>query len=191
MRILCLLLLTGILFSSCQKEISWDGFVDPGGGGGGTGGGGSSTYYIRFKKDGVQKEFTAAAMAKITNFGAAGFIGLNLVANQSLSSLEGLNIGANFFNGTSPAVGVYTENDPSTNYLVAGVYNPNSTTIVYGAGIYFPSAKPLVIRILTMTATEMTGTFEGAFYKTDVASGSLPTGEHFLFTEGQFKLKIQ
>lgn len=174
--------------SSCQKEISYDAAT----GGGGGGGGGGSTYYIKFKKDGVQKNFTSATMAKITDFTGTGVIGLNLIASENVTSgsLEGINIGINFSNGTQPRTGIFREDDVSLDYVMVGVYNPNSTTIVYGAGIFTPTAKPLVVNILTKTATEMTGTFEGAFYKTDIVAGTI-TAENVLLTEGEFKLKIQ
>ena len=174
--------------TSCQKEITLDDGTT--GGTGGTGGTGSG-YYIKFKKDGTQKTFTSYPMAKIISFQGAGLTSLALTAGVNPSTtLEGINVGINFFNGTAPQTGTYSEDDASLDYGVAGVYNPNSTTIVYAAGIYTPSAKPLVVKILTKTATEMTGTFEGAFYKQDVSTATFYS-EYYMLTEGEFKLKIQ
>jgi len=59
-----------------------------------------------------------------------------------------------------------------------------------GAGIQSPSVKPLVINILTKTNTEITGTFEGAFYKEDLASGTMYP-DYILVTGGEFKLQIK
>jgi len=191
-RILSVLsLVFAIGFSSCQKELSLDTTNGTGGTGGGGGGGGSTSYYIKGKKDGVAFNYTANTMAKITNFGAGtNTLSLALIAGAGGTSLEGLNIGGNFQNGTSPEVGEYSEADNTLDYVIAGVYNPNSMDMVWGAGVFFPTAKPLTIKIATKTATEMTGTFEGAFYKTDLGSGTIGP-EFILFTEGEFKLKIQ
>jgi hypothetical protein len=150
--------------------------------------GNKSTYYIKGKKDGTPFTYSANAMAEITNLG--GFITMSLVASAQPggTNMEGLNIGANFFVG-QPVVGTYSEDYTGTDYLVAGVYNPNSATIVWGAGIHTPTAKPLKITITSKTATEITGTWEGAFYKQDV---SIPMiyNNYTLFTEGEFKLPI-
>ncbi len=178
-------------FSSCQKEVSLPRTITDTTGGGGTGGGGTpggSAYYIKCKKDGVQKSYTSFASANIIDL-TSGVMSLALVAGTP-NSLEGFNIGINFFNSTPIKVGTYTEGYPGLEYIVGGVYNPNSTSIVYGAGLQTPSIKPLVVKILTKTTTEMTGTFEGAFYKLDINSGSIST-EYFLFTEGVFKLPVK
>ena len=157
-------------------------------------GGTASTYYIKGKKNGAAFNFSANAMAQITNFSSTGgFISLALIANAQPNgaSLEGLNIGANFFNGQAPKVGTYSEDYTGTDYLVAGVYNPNSTSIVWSAGIHYPTAKPLKIVIVSKTASEVTGTFEGAFYKQDLSNPSSSSDEYVLFTEGEFKLPVK
>jgi hypothetical protein len=191
-RLFSVFVLFAFLFSSCQKELSFDTTGGSGGGnnnGGGGNTGGGSGYYIRGKKDGVAFNLSAVTMAKITDLGQ-GIISLSLVASAGGTNMEGINIGINFANGKSPAVGTYSEDDSSLDYSILGVYNPNSTTVVYGAGVFSPSARPLVVKILSKTNTEMTGTFEGAFYKTELSSGTIGP-EFILFTEGEFKLKIQ
>ncbi len=130
-------------------------------------------------------------MAKIVDFTAlGGFISLSLNANASAGiSLEGIGLGINFFNGTTPIVGTYSETDVTLDHLVVGVHTENNPTFTYNAGIFTPSVKPLVVKILTKTATEMTGTFEGAFYKTLLPAGTI--AGYSLLTNGEFKLKIQ
>lgn len=182
------ILLLAFTITSCQKEITLD--VGNTGGTGNTGGN-TSTYYIKFKKDGESKMFTVYPQAKVINFSGTGLISLALTANANAgTTLEGINVGINFFNGTSPQTGTYSEESTSLDYAVAGVYNANSTTVVYAAGIQTPTVKPLVVKILSKTATEMTGTFEGAFYKQDVSTLTF-YNEYYLLTEGEFKLKIQ
>lgn len=171
--------LTALTLTSCKKSGNDDD--------------GDNGYYIKGKKDGTSFTYSANAMAKITDFSStAGMISLAFTANAqpNAASLEGLSLSINFQNGKSPAVGTYTEDYSGTDYITAGVYNPGSATIVWGAGIHYPTAKALKINILTRSDTEMTGTFEGAFYKQDV---SVPAvyDEYMLFTEGEFKLPIK
>jgi hypothetical protein len=152
---------------------------------------GDKGYYIKGKKDGVAFNYSVNAMANIQDFSAsANTISLALLANAQSNTLEGINVGINFFNGKTPATGEYTEEYTGLDYLVAGVYNPNSMTITWAAGLHTPTAKPLKINILTKSATEVTGTFEGAFYKQDV---SIPAfyDDYTLFTECEFKLPIK
>jgi hypothetical protein len=111
-------------------------------------------------------------------------------AQPNATSLEGVVVSITFSNGKSPAVGTYSEDDPSLDYMAAGVYNPNSMTITWAAGLHYPSIKPLKINILTKTTTEMTGTFEGAFYKQDASTATL-YDDHILFTECEFKLPVK
>jgi hypothetical protein len=174
-----LFLLTSVVFTSCSKEKS--------------AGQDGSTYYIKGKKDGVAFTYSANAMAKITDFSSSGAgISLAFMANAqpNAASLEGLAVSINFSDGITPAVGTYTEDYSGFDYVTAGVYNPNSMTIVWASGLHYPTVKPLKINILTKTATEMTGTFEGAFYKQDV---SIPEiyDDQILFTECEFKLPVK
>ena len=165
------------LFSSCKKDTSSNG-----------------GYYIKGKKDGVAFTYSSNTMAMITDYTSSGAgMGLSLMASPqavSASSMEGLGVSINFSNGVSITPGTYTEDYAGYDYTTAGVYNPNSTTIVWGAGIHYPTVKPLKVTILTKTATEMTGTLEGAFYKQDVSTGEL-YDEYTLFTECEFKLPIK
>lgn len=180
------LLLTAFFFTSCQKEYSAGDSSRPGGNN-------KSTYYIKGKKDGVAFTYSANAMAMISDYSSAGGgIALSLMANAqaSATNLEGMAISIAFSDGKSPAVGTYGENDPTLDYIVAGVYNPNSMTITWAAGLHSPSIKPLKINILTKTTTEITGTFEGAFYKQDASTGTL-SDDHILFTECEFKLPVK
>jgi hypothetical protein len=172
--IILLLAFTSISFISCQKEFTGDTT---------TTGTTSSGYYIKGKKDGVAFNFTTMAQAKITVVPPVTLF--NMIAFGT--GLEGFNIGINFMNGTV-VPGTYREDNTGTDYIVGGVYNPNSTDFVYGAGIQV-SVKPLVITIVTKTATEVSGTFSGAFYKQSL-SGTF-FSEYITITEGEFKLPIK
>lgn len=181
---LSLLLICTTFLAGCTKEKSMEA---------GSASSNKATYYIKGKKNGTPFNYTAMTMAKITDFSSAGgFISLALIANAEANptNFEGVVTSINFFNGTTPAVGTYSEDYTGTDYLAAGVYNPNSMSIVWSAGIKYPTAKPLKINIISKTATEITGTFEGAFYKEDISAATF-YDEYIMFTECEFKLPIQ
>ena len=146
----------------------------------------SASYYIKGKKDGTAFNFTTNTMAKVTVSGPVSL--LNLIAFGT--GAEGFNIAMNFTAGSTVQIGTYSETGGGVNYIVGGVYNPNSTTTVYGAGIKSPSAKPLTINVLTKTSTEITGTFSGAFYRQDVNTGTIYP-DYITITEGEFKLLLK
>ncbi|HUS02321.1 MAG TPA: hypothetical protein VMY77_11375 [Chitinophagaceae bacterium] len=172
--IILLLAFTSISFISCQKEfedeINTTTSTTPG-------------YYIKGKKDGVAFNFTTMAQVTITAIPPVTLVSILGFKTPP----EGLNLGINLMTGTLQP-GTYREDNTGTDYSVGGVYNPNSTDYVYAAGIQ-TSVKPLVITILTKTATEVTGTFSGAFYKQSL-SGTF-FSEFITITEGEFKLPIK
>ena len=190
-----LLLLTGFAFSSCQKELSYEVATGTTGGGGsnGSGGGGGSSngYYIKGKKEGASFSFTNVPMTNIISAGGSVMVSMSANASANGSSLEGMVLSLSFSNGTNIATTTYVENDGSLDHSISGDYNPNSMSIGYGAGLAASTVKPLKITIATKTNTEITGTFEGAFYKTDVVAGTMSTTEYITFTEGEFKLPIK
>ena len=188
MKQVFLFVLSSIILFSCQKEISLETATGSGGGGGGTGGGGNSTYYMQAKINGTLRKFNFNNLFILMDVGG-GDKALSLGGSFSSdpSNMEGIGIQINF-QGISPASGTYTEEHTGIDYIVAGVYNPGSTTTVYGAGVVFPSVSPLVVTITKYDNTVVEGTFKGAFYKMDIGGGSPPSTEYLNFTEGSFRL---
>ena len=189
-----LLLCFGIAFSACQKELSYE--VDRGntggsGGSGSNGGGSSSGYYIKGKKDGTAFNFTTYPMA--TTINAAGNMMVSINANAAMpnTSLESIALSISFNNGTTLATGTYAENDGSMDHIVMGVYNPNSMTTAWAAGMNPTPAKPLKIVISAKSSSEISGTFEGSFYKEDLTGGSISQTDAITFTEGEFKVPVK
>ena len=177
--------LTTVLFISCKKERSFETHTT--GGGPGTG---NNTYSFQANVNGAARTFNSNAMAKITDFGT-GLTSLSLIgsANADATNLEGINLSINFFAG-APKVGTYSQDYTGSEYVTAGIYNPNSTTIVYGAGLTTNTVSPLTITISKMDNTEVTGTFKGAFYKSDINGGPTST-EYLEFTDGSFRLPLR
>ena len=172
--VIILLVFTSISFISCQKELTDE--IN-------TNTPTNSGYYIKGKKDGVAFNFTTMTQATIMAVPPVTLFSLLAWG----TGLEGFNLSINFMNGTV-VPGTYREDNTGTDYIIGGVYNPNSTDYVYAAGIQ-TSVKPLVITIGTKTATEVTGTFSGAFYKQSL-SGTF-FSEYITITEGEFKLPIK
>lgn len=180
MRKLPIILLTlsfiCLSFISCQKELTGDVTT--------TTPGTSSGYYIKGKKDGVSFNFTKNPQAMITVVAPVTILNMLSYGN---TGIEGLTLAINFTTtGVQP--GTYSETNAGVDYILLGLYNPNSTDFVYGAGIQV-SVKPLVLTIATKTATEITGTFSGAFYKQSVSGTFFP--DFITITEGEFKLPIK
>jgi len=187
-----LLMVTGIAFSACQKEISYE--VDPGttgGSGSGNGGGGNSSYYIKGKKDGAAFNYTVYPMANVISISGSSQYSISGNAALPATSLESIGISVNFNNGATLSTTTYAENDNSTDHIVAGVYNPNSMTIAWAAGLVPNSVKPLKITITAKSGTEISGTFEGAFYKEDLVAGTFSLTEYITVTEGEFKVPVK
>jgi len=184
MKQLVLIAVMGVLLASCSKEKSFESSTNSGAGGGNT------TNYIIAKINGVLTTFNVNDVAKLTDFGS-GLSSLSItgLASADPSNTQAINLSINFFNIT-PAVGTYTQDYSGSDYLTAGVYNPDSATVVYTAGISTSTAVPLSITITKLDNNEIEGTFKGAFYKTDVSNGS-PSSDYITFTEGTFRLPIQ
>jgi hypothetical protein len=189
MKQLSLLVISSFFLLSCQKELSHETSTNTGGSGTG-GGGGNNSYYIRAKVNGSDRSFNYNDMAKVTDLGGGSkTISLIGSASPSATNLEGINLTISFLNG-SPVAGTYNEDNQSLDYIVAGVYNPNSSTVVYAAGLSATTALPLSVTISKIDNTVAEGTFKGAFYKTDISSGG-PGTEYLSFTEGAFRLPIK
>ncbi|MBS1663849.1 MAG: hypothetical protein JST68_22580 [Bacteroidetes bacterium] len=189
MQKFCVLLLTLFLFS-CSKNTSTEtgtGNNNNNNNGGNNNGGTTTGYYIKFSMDGATKTFKTNAMAIVTT--NSGATNLAMVANAATTSLEGINItigGSTSGNAIVP--GTYSE-DGSPNFLVAGVYNPGSTSIIYSAGLHASTGNPLKIVISDISTSTVKGTFGGDFWYSQV--GSLPTSsDKKVLSNGEFYLPV-
>jgi len=187
-----LLLLTGFAFSACQKEVSYEVPAGTAGGSGNGGGGGSSSgYYIKGKKDGTAFTFTANALAVIVDYTptlGAG-VGLGMHASPTATGIEALNITIVLSTGNTVPTGTYSEsNNGGFTQITTGTYIINSN-LAWVAGVDPSPALPLKVVIQTKTSSVISGTFEGAFYKSDGAGNT--TSEHITITEGSFNLPVQ
>ena len=171
---------------SCNKETSIE---TPTNSGGGTGGGGNSNgYFISAKVNGADRTFNSNDQAVITDLGG-GTKTLSLLGSVSATSVESINLTISFLK-SAPTTGTFSEAAQTQDYITAGIYNPNSPTVVYTAGLATASVSPLTITITKIDNSVAEGTFKGAFYKTDVSGGG-PTSEYLTFTEGSFRVPVK
>jgi hypothetical protein len=190
MKKLLLILVVSALLFSCQKKLDYF-FTTAGSNPGNVQNNEMSTYYLRFKMDGTTRSFNFSNAALISDLGTGGknitFVGK---ADALSTNLEGLHMSV-YFLKNPPAVGTFKETDNTTEYVLTGDYNPNSSLIGYFAGLHQPSVLPLTITISKLDNSTVKGSFSGAFYKKDLHSGPGTTTEYILFTDGEFNLPIK
>jgi hypothetical protein len=161
-----------VLVASCGKETSLEGA--------------SSQYFIKCKIGGVDKTFNISAGAVKQDLGG-GTINYSVFgkAVQDPSNLESL--GFTIQISIPFTAGTYKETDPTTDYMLAGIYNPNTTD---GTAIYaskYDNTNPFQITFSTITATSLAGTFQGKLF----VNSSDPNAASTDITNGSFNVKLQ
>ena len=131
------------------------------------------------------KTFSYAATA--TYIGTGSPYSLVLYAGMGSSSMEGVTLSISQ-NGTPITPGTYTQSGGSGIYTIGGVYNPGTTVTadIYGAGFNVGADPQFSITISSISATNVSGTFSGAFY--DNSGFGV---KKKVFSNGQFNLAIQ
>lgn len=171
--------------SSCSKEKSFSsgGSGGTGGTGGGGGTGGSSSYFMKFKINGVQKEFTANTFAVFSSIDIVGTtiytasIQGTLSTSSSTTNLMGINI-----NDVTPIVANKDYSDATVGQTIQGALLYFDATGEQYSTLLVPTDVNLKIRITELTSTVVAGTFSGKMQSM--------TGTTVLnVTEGSFKLK--
>ncbi len=191
MKSLLLALCTlSLFFVSCQKELSGPGntvdppvvppVVPPT----------TSNWFIKFKVDGVAKEYKFEDTSAITmNTILGNRLDIQGYANEKEDDYEGLAL-AVYFDGQTLSPGIYT----SENDMIFTVYNPNHPTIVYSAGFLLTAPPtPDTIAITKISNGEVTGTFRSTIYitETDGNGSVLNVGEDFkTITNGEFRVPL-
>ncbi len=154
--------------SGCSFIITSTGTVNPGGD------------FLICKIDGVAKTFNVSAAAiKYTDTLSIG----GLVSASSFETLEMQLIGTN-----TPAVGIYEAEGVvpgATAFVEAGYLGPALEIFYIDINAPTPRPNPFKVVITSITATRITGTFQGGMF--DAAGGTTEK----LFTEGSFDLPVQ
>jgi hypothetical protein len=161
------------LIASCGKEISAE--EDLG------------QYYLKCKIGSADKTFNIGAAASKVDVG--GGLVSYAVSGRAVSdpnNFEGLDFAIQLSIPLAP--GSYKVNDPTTDYFMAGIYNPNTTDPekVF-ASIRYDEANPFQITFTEITTTTLSGTFKGKLY----LNNTDPNADSAVISNGSFKLKFQ
>jgi len=161
-----------VLLASCGKEKS--GEEDPG------------QYFLKCKIGSVDKTFNiSAAAAKedlgggVTSYSVFGKAVSDATNYESLGFTIQISIPFN--------TGTYKETDPTTDYFLAGIYNPNTTDPDKIFASRYDDANPFQITFTEITSTTLSGTFQGKLF----INSADPNVDSAIVSNGQFKVKIQ
>jgi hypothetical protein len=183
-KILIALLPIVLLVAACSKEKSLeDAGTAPNGGGSGAG------YFLKCKIDGVDKTFNNSLFAiKLDTLGAVQYAVFG-AANADPSNMESFTFAVSSPSAITTGT-TYTVEDTSFNYVLVAVYNPNSQSIVFQSGTGDQSNSPFKLTITSVSATEISGTFQGTIFQNDAANPTDPNPPTKLITAGEFKAKF-
>lgn len=183
-----------VFFGACQKSgVDENNFANSSGSSGDTTSSGSnstttSSYYIKASMDGVAKTFNVGAMGLETDLSGLTMLDITGLAS-SASNLESIGITINNSGNSKPIVsGSYSELE-TDGFIVGAAYNPGSTTIVYGTGLYPDTINPLKVTITAIDSKTVKGTFSGDFYYTNTLTDSVGPGKK-TFTNGEFNVQF-
>jgi hypothetical protein len=165
-------LLLLIFVASCSKEKSTEEDV--------------GQYFLKCKIGSVDKTFNFSAAATKQDLGGGitgySFFGKAVADPNNLESIGFvIQLSIPFNTGT------YKLTDPTIDYSLAGIYNPNTTDAnkIYVSG--YDEANPFQITFSEITATTISGTFKGKLF----INNTDPNVDSAIISNGQFKVKIQ
>lgn len=160
------------LITSCGKEISAE--ADPG------------QYFIKCKIGSADKTFNISAAASKEDLGG-GLIGYS-VFGKSVSDPNNLeSLGFSIQLSIPFNTGTYKETDPTTDYFLAGIYNPNTTDATKIYASKYDDANPFQITFTEITSTTLSGTFKGKLF----LNNTDPNADSAIISNGSFKVKFQ
>jgi len=145
-----------------------------------------SQYYLKCKIGSVDKTFNFSAAANKQDLGGGdtsySIFGKAVTDAANLESL-GFTIRISI-----PLVkGTYKENDPTSDYFMAGIYNPNTNDPEKIYTSRYDEGNPFQVTFTEITATTISGTFTGKLF----VNNADPNADSAVVSNGQFKLKVQ
>ncbi|THU40659.1 hypothetical protein FAM09_00665 [Niastella caeni] len=168
-------LLLLFLVASCGKEISSE--EDLG------------QYYLKCKIGNVDKTFNFFASADKEDLGGgASSYAIIGKAVADASNFESLAFSIQLSIPFTP--GTYTVADPTTDYLMIGLYNPNTTDSEKIFVSQENESDPFQVTFTEITSTTISGTFKGKLFLNNSADPNA-TADSVVISNGQFKLKVQ
>ena len=143
-------------------------------------------YYLKCKVGSVDKTFNISAVASQQDLGG-GLMSYSVFGKTTSepSNLESL--GFTIQLSVPFATGTYKETDPTTDYFMAGIYNPNTTDAGMIFATRYDEGSPLQVTYNSITETTISGTFQGKLFM----NSTDPSADSAIITNGQFKVKVQ
>ena len=168
-------MLLAIFAASCGKEKSVEEDV--------------SQYFIKCKIGSVDKTFKYALTAhkeEVSVTGVTSYTISGKIKNDP-NDLEGIGF---TMQSTVPVTAgtAYKETDPTIDYVLACIYNPNTQDPDKMFASNMDENNPFQIKFSEITNTTISGTFSGRLYP---LNSSDPNGDSAVVSNGQFKLKLQ
>lgn len=162
-----------VLVAACGKEKSLEG-------------GTVNQYYIKCKIGSVDKTFNVSAAASKADMGDGSFTySIFGKASSTASDYESIGLALRIY--VPFVTGTYKETDPTTDYLVAGIYNPNTTDATKIYASLGDANNPFQVTFTTIDSTTLAGTFKGSLILNNGASNP----DSAVITNGQFKVKLK
>lgn len=143
-------------------------------------------YYLKCRIDGVDKTFNHSAAAVQQDLGG-GVMGYSIFGKAVADPNNLQSIGLTIQLLIPFDKGTYKETDPTIDYDVAGIYNPNTVDPNMIFASHESDTDPLQITFTEITSTTLSGTFKGTLF----INGADPHADSIIVSNGEFKVKFQ
>jgi hypothetical protein len=162
-----------VLIAACGKEESLDG-------------GTAAQYYIKCKIGSVDKTFNISAAASKEDLGG-GTASYSVFGKASKDAGNYESLGFTIQLAIPFTTGTYKETDATTDYFLAGIYNPNTTDATSIFASRYSETNPFQITFTEVSSTTLAGSFKGSLF----LNNTDPNTDSVVITNGQFRVKIQ
>jgi hypothetical protein len=168
-------LLLVVFLASCGKEASVEEDV--------------SQYFIKCKIGSVDKTFKFALTAHKEETSSTGETSYSVSGKikDDANDLEGIGFTLRSIIPVETGI-VYKETDPTLDYALGCIYNPNTKDPDKMFATNLDEGNPFQIKLTELTNTTISGTFSGRLY---LFNSTDPKADSAVISNGQFKLKLQ
>lgn len=143
-------------------------------------------YYLKCKVGSVDKTFNISAAASQQDLGG-GVMNYSVFGKTASDPNNLESLGFTIQLSVPFATGTYKETDPTTDYFLAGIYNPNTTDAAKIMASRYDEEDPFQITFTEITSTTLSGTFKGKLFLNTID----PNADSVLLSSGSFRVKFQ
>lgn len=143
-------------------------------------------YYIKCKVGSVDKTFNIGAVASQLDLGG-GLMSYSVFGKTASDPNNLESLGFTIQLSVPFATGTYKETDPTSDYALAGIYNPNTTEAAEILASRYDEEDPFQITFTEITSTTLSGTFKGKLF----VNNADPNADSLLLANGSFRVKFQ